>query len=51
MNLDHRATRFLARAAFDARAIDPVTFEFLIDEPERFEESPEFTDWLARGAS
>lgn len=46
-NLEARATRFLARAAFAARAIDPITFEFILDNPERAEECSEFVDWLA----
>ena len=45
--LEHRATRFLARKAFDAGALDPVSWEFILDEPERAEEVLEFTRWLA----
>ena len=45
--LDRRATRFLARKAFDAGALDPVSWEFIHDEPERADEVIEFTRWLA----
>ena len=45
--LDRRATRFLAGKAFDARALDPVSWEFIHDEPARASEVPEFTRWLA----
>lgn len=51
MSLDARATRWLARKAFEAKALDPISFEFLLEEPERAEEVPEFTDWLAGAES
>lgn len=47
--LEQRATRWLARKAFEDKAIDPVTYEFLTDEPERADEVPEFEEWLAAG--
>lgn len=45
--LDKKATRFLANAAFDSKAIDPISWEFINDAPERADEVPEFTRWLA----
>jgi hypothetical protein len=45
--LEHRATRFLARAAFEAGAIEPVDFEFILDFPARAAEVLAFTRWLS----
>lgn len=45
--LDRRATRWLARRAFEAGAIEPVSWEFIHDEPARAGEVLEFTRWLA----
>ncbi len=45
--LDARATRWLARRALDAGVLDPVTWEFIHDEPERAHECTEFVRWLA----
>lgn len=45
--LSARATRFLARAAFDAGALDPITWEFIHDEPQRADECSEFVQWLS----
>ena len=47
--IDDRATRFLARAAFDAGALDPVSWEFIHDNPHRAGEVLDFTRWLSGG--
>lgn len=46
-DLEHRATRILACAAFKAGALDPVDLDFIIDEPARADEVLEFDRWLA----
>lgn len=50
-SLDQKTTRWLAKQAFLLRELDPVTFEFILDEPERAEECSEWIDWLCGGAS
>ena len=47
MNLEARATRWLARRAFEDGALDPVDWDFINDYPERADEVLEFTRWLA----
>jgi len=42
-----RATRWLARRALEAGAIDPVSFDFLVESPDRANEVLEFTQWLS----
>lgn len=49
--LEARATRWLARRAFAAGAIDPVTLDFILDEPTRAEECSEWIEWLAAEAA
>lgn len=48
---DFRTTRLLARAAFDAGAISPGDFEFLLDSPDRAPEVLGFSQWLSKGGS
>lgn len=45
--LDHRATRWLAKRAFKAGHLDPISWEFIDEAPERAHEVAEFVDWLA----
>lgn len=44
--IDLRATRWLARRAFEQRALDAVNWEFIDEEPHRADEVPEFSAWL-----
>lgn len=44
--VDLRATRWLARRAFEARALDAVNWEFIDEAPHRADEVPEFSAWL-----
>ena len=45
--LEEKATRILVHAAFRAGALDPATFDFLDEEPERVWEVSEFMQWLS----
>ena len=44
--IDRLATRYLARHAMHAEAIDPSDFDFIDENPERAHEVSEFVTWL-----
>lgn len=51
MSADAKTTRWLARRAFESGALDPVSWEFIDEEPDRAEEVSEFVEWLSGGGT